>query len=336
MSDTVRDLLASIDDVLGDASAQAPAPAAVVTPEAEAPERRSTVTEHSVRDSMVRQGLVSQRPVPPMPPLPPAVPPHLALSQAQADLDQRRGQDRGDADQVTEGQGAEGQDQGAEETSKKAAWWWSKPGAREEAAPEEAAPAPAVAASAPAQAAPVVAVPGGAPTGGAPATAPKGPNQRLRWLAYNGMAGTAGSVALWSLTGDPMEGAALVGQMSASVPQMTAAGLALGAAYVGWRAGGLLSLLLPVPAVVGRAVAATAAALWGAGTAPLLADVLAESGPWGALLSPALATAPLAAAVWHGLDRRAAGLAPPVRWAARIPLATLTLSALLYAPGALL
>ncbi|MFI6143420.1 hypothetical protein ACIBCC_35165 [Streptomyces griseus] len=164
-------------------------------------------------------------------------------------------------------------------------------------------------------------------------------NPRWRWLAFNGAAAGAGHLALWSLTGDPMAGADLMGRMTLSVPQLAAAGLAVGAAYGGWKAGGYLSPLLPARlALVARPVAAVVGGLWGQGTAPLVRDVLDAVEPWGTLLSPLLAVAPLAAACWYGLDRRAAAaqLIRPVRWALRIPLATVVVSSLLYTPGALL
>lgn len=42
------------------------------------------------------------------------------------------------------------------------------------------------------------------------------------------------------------------------------------------------------------------------------------------------------AVCWLYLERHAAGWTAPLRWAARVPLATVTVSSLLYAPGALL
>ncbi|MFD8549786.1 hypothetical protein [Streptomyces sp. NPDC059649] len=163
-------------------------------------------------------------------------------------------------------------------------------------------------------------------------------NPRLRWVFYNGAAAGAGHLAIWSLTGDPMAGAAFMGRMSHSVPQLAAAGLTFGAAVAGWK-GAVLVKLHRLPGLVGlaaRPVCAIAAAMWGQGTAPLVADAMAAMEPWGSLLAPLAAAGPVAAACWCGLDRRAAELRPPVRWIARIPLATVTLSALLYAPGALL
>ncbi|MXG30462.1 hypothetical protein [Streptomyces sp. YIM 132580] len=173
--------------------------------------------------------------------------------------------------------------------------------------------------------------------GAAPAAVPvRERNPRVRWLAFNGLAAGAGHLAIWSLTGDPMAGADLMGRMTVSVPQLAAAGLTIGAAYGGWKAGGYLTGLPGRLGLVARPLAAVVGGLWGQGTAPLVRDVLDAVEPWGTLLSPLLAVAPLAAACWYGLDRRAARLTRPVRWALRIPLATVVVSSLLYAPGVLL
>ncbi|MFJ3084617.1 hypothetical protein ACIPJG_33370 [Streptomyces halstedii] len=164
------------------------------------------------------------------------------------------------------------------------------------------------------------------------------PNPRWRWLAFNASAAGAGHLAVWSLTGDPWAGVGLMARMTVSVPQLAAAGLTLVAAYGGWRAGALLKGLPGLVGLAARPVGALLAALWGQETAPLVRDGLDAIEPWGTLLSPLLAVGPLAAACWYGLDRRAAAarLVPPVRWALRIPLATVALSALLYTPGVLL
>lgn len=164
----------------------------------------------------------------------------------------------------------------------------------------------------------------------------RGRNPRLRWLAFNGLAAGAGHLAIWSVTGDAMAGAELMGRMTVSVPQLAAAGLTVGAAYGGWKAGGYLTGLPGRLGLVARPLAAVVGGLWGQGTAPLVRDVLDAVEPWGTLLSPLLAVAPLAAACWYGLDRRAARLTRPVRWALRIPLATVVASSLLYTPGVLL
>ncbi|RPK77864.1 hypothetical protein [Streptomyces sp. ADI98-10] len=319
MSADVTGLLASIDDVLESASATAPAaaavPAAVPAPAApvepvELP-RRSTVTDV------------------PYEPVGPAVAQRLVGTDP-ASVQQRE-------------------------------WWDTRAAAQEErvrARLEASEPAPVVEPPAPSEPAPPVELPtvdkvdkagvrarlrrtkrAAAPAAVPAAAVPAGPNPRWRWLCFNGGAAGAGHLALWSLTGDPMAGADLMGRMTLSVPQLAAAGLAVGAAYGGWKAAGYLSPLLPARlALVARPVAAVVGGLWGQGTAPLVRDVLDAVEPWGTLLSPLLAVAPIAAACWYGIDRRAAAahLIRPVRWALRIPLATVVASSLLYTPGALL
>ncbi|MEV7252584.1 hypothetical protein [Streptomyces cyaneofuscatus] len=177
-----------------------------------------------------------------------------------------------------------------------------------------------------------------AATPAAPAGKTREPNPRLRWLCFNGAAAGAGHLALWTLAGDPMAGVDLMARMTVSVPQLAAAGLTVGAVYGGWKAGGLLTGLPGLFGMAARPLGALLAALWGQGTAPLVRDILDTIEPWGTLLSPLLAAGPLAAACWYGLDRRAAAahLTWPARWVLRIPLATVAVSSLLYAPGALL
>lgn len=163
-------------------------------------------------------------------------------------------------------------------------------------------------------------------------------NPRLRWLLFNATAAGAGHLTVWSLTGDPLAGVGLMARMTISVPQLAAAGLTLVAAYGGWRAGALLKGLPGLFGMAMRPLGALGAALWGQGTAPLVRDVMDAVEPWGTLLSPLLAAGPVVAACWYGLDRRAAAahLIWPVRWVLRIPLATVVVSSLLYAPGAVL
>lgn len=177
-----------------------------------------------------------------------------------------------------------------------------------------------------------------APAAAPAAATPRVPNPRLRWLCFNGAAAGAGHLTVWAVTGDPMAGADLMGRMAVSVPQLAAAGLTVAAVYGGWKAGGFLSGLPGRLGLVARPLGAVLAGLWGQGTAPLVRDVLDAVEPWGSLLAPLLAAGPLAAACWYGLDRRAAAaqLIPPARWVLRIPLATVVVSSLLYAPGALL
>lgn len=162
-------------------------------------------------------------------------------------------------------------------------------------------------------------------------------NPRLRWLAFNATAAGAGHLTIWSLAGDPMAGVTYIARMAISVPQIAAAAVTLGAAVVAWKAARLIGLH-QLPGLLGsfaRPVAALAAAAWGQGTAPLINDLVTLTHPWSTLLAPLLAVGPLAAACWWGLDRNVMGARMPLRWAARIPLATIVLSSALYAPGEL-
>lgn len=180
----------------------------------------------------------------------------------------------------------------------------------------------------------------------AEAVAPEGASEvtgwaadpRLRWALFNGAAAGVGHLAIWSVTGDPMAGADYMARMSISVPELSAAAITLGATVAGWKGTALVQLhrLPGIYGLAARPLGALGAALWGQGTAPVVRDAMSAIEPWGTLLAPLLAVGPVATACWWGLDRNAAQAAPPVRWAARIPLATITVSSLLYAPGALL
>ncbi|MFJ2438804.1 hypothetical protein ACIOWM_36935 [Streptomyces anulatus] len=340
MSTDLTGLLASIDDVLEGVSSAAPAPVASA-PAVPAPAAPVEPVEPVERE-LPRRSTVADVPYEPVGP---------AIAQRLAGADPASVQQR--------------------------EWWDTRAAAQEvrvRARLEASEPAPVVEPPAPSEAPPPVEPPApsepappvelpavdkttagmraklrrtkravpAAPAAEAAAAAPAVPrvsNPRLRWLCFNATAAGAGHLAIWSLTGDPMAGANLMGRMTLSVPQLAAAGLAVGAAYGGWKAAGYLSGLLPDRlALYARPVAAVVGGLWGQGTAPLVRDVLDAVEPWGTLLSPLLAVAPIAAACWYGLDRRAAAarLIRPVRWALRIPLATVAVSSLLYTPGALL
>lgn len=164
---------------------------------------------------------------------------------------------------------------------------------------------------------------------------PRISDPRLRWAAFNGGAAAAGHLVIWSVTGDPMAGADYMGHLTMSVPELAATAITGGALVAGWR-GAAMVHLHRLPGVLGlaaRPAAALAAALWGQGTAPVIRDAMYAVEPWGTLLAPLLAAGPVAAACWWGLDRRARQQPLAVRWLARVPLATVTASALLYAPG---
>ncbi len=163
------------------------------------------------------------------------------------------------------------------------------------------------------------------------------PNSRLPWLAFNATAAGAGHLAIWSLAGDPMAGVTYIARMTISVPQIAAGAVTLGAAVFAWKTARLIGLH-QLPGLLGmaaRPVAALGAAAWGQGTAPLITDLMSLAHPWSTMLAPLLAVGPVAVACWWGLDRNVTKSLMPVRWVARIPLATVVLSSALYAPGAL-
>ncbi|MFG2631066.1 hypothetical protein [Streptomyces sp. NPDC048473] len=339
----MADFLASIDDVLNatQAALEEPAvPAAPVVPVVPvapavpaAPEKPvSTLTDVEY----VRVGpQISARLNPPKPP--PALPPVPVVPPVEASVP---------AEPVASAETeppveapAEAPVETVVEEAEAGPWWQKKPTETEPSAGTGAEPSVEAAVAA----AVVAGVAAGVAAGAAPETAgtvtvPREPNPRWRWLLYNGGAAAAGHLALWSLAGDPMAGAHYMARMTASVPQLAAAGLTLVAAYGGWRVAGLIKGLPGLPGLAVRPLGALGAALWGAGSAPLVQTALDAIEPWGTLLSPLLAAGPLAAACWYGLDRRAAHarLIRPVRWLARIPLATVVVSSLLYTPGALL
>ncbi|MBT2611432.1 hypothetical protein J7I97_25030 [Streptomyces sp. ISL-87] len=151
-----------------------------------------------------------------------------------------------------------------------------------------------------------------------------------RWLAYNGSAAAAGHGALWLATGNPMGAEPLMAAAVHSVPNCGAFAVTCAVAYGGWKVGGILRGLLGPAA---RPAAALGAAWWGQGTAPLITDVMAATEPWSSMLLPLIAAGALAGICWWALDSRSAAWRAPVRWAARIPLATLALGVGLYAPG---
>ncbi|MER7046755.1 hypothetical protein [Streptomyces jumonjinensis] len=166
------------------------------------------------------------------------------------------------------------------------------------------------------------------------------PNRRLRWLAYNGTAAALGHAALWGITGNFMAGPDALAVGTISLVPLGVAAVTAGAAYAGWRAGGALQTILrglPVAAMDrARPAAAFAGAFWAQGTGPFLSEALTQVHPWPQFFAPLIIAGGAAVACWALLDRRTTGWHPVLRWAARIPLATIVLSSALYAPGALL
>ncbi|MGH8918019.1 MAG: hypothetical protein ACRD0H_06725 [Actinomycetes bacterium] len=156
-----------------------------------------------------------------------------------------------------------------------------------------------------------------------------------RWFVYNGSAALAGHGALWFATGsawgaEPLMAAAV---QPGSVANCGAFLITGAGAYAAWKAAGVLRGLPGLLGLAARPAAALGAALWGQGTAPLITDVMAATEPWSSMLLPLIAAGALAGICWWALDSRSAAWRAPVRWAARIPLATLALGVALYAPG---
>ncbi|MFB9594035.1 hypothetical protein [Streptomyces racemochromogenes] len=164
------------------------------------------------------------------------------------------------------------------------------------------------------------------------------PNPRLRWAAFNGSAAVVGHGIVWGVTGNPWAGAGLMGDVMVSlVPVGTfvvTVGAAVTAGYAGYKARRILGPLSPAAAPA----AAIGAAFWGQGTGDLISAFLERFAPWPVALAPLVIAGTAGYGVWFALERpaRARGWDRARRWLVRIPLATLTISALLYAPGALL
>ncbi|MFI5867264.1 hypothetical protein [Streptomyces sp. NPDC051546] len=159
------------------------------------------------------------------------------------------------------------------------------------------------------------------------------PNPRLRWAAYNASAAAIGHGALWGVTGSPWAGARLMSDVLLSIPNCGAFVVTVGAAYAAYKIAkpfkGLLGFLAPVGAGIG-------AAFWGQGTAPQIAEFMAWSAPWSTLLAPLIVAGGVGFLCWLLLDSRAAERRALLRWLARIPLATVAVSSLVYTPGVLL
>ncbi|GLV88023.1 hypothetical protein Slala03_77120 [Streptomyces lavendulae subsp. lavendulae] len=217
----------------------------------------------------------------------------------------------------------------AEAESVRRRWWSLKPEQAESdgtADPDADAAEGAAAAAEPAAA-----------TAPKPGAARRSTASRWGWLAYHGSAAAVGHSALWALTGNQLGGAVWLESAMASVLPVTTAALACCAGWAGWRLGRALRPYLPIGALAAPA-GLIAGLAWGQGSTGLVEEVFAWAAPWPALAAPAVTAALAGTGCWAAMDRRARARnwAPPLRWAAHIPLATVALSAALYAPGALL
>jgi hypothetical protein len=119
--------------------------------------------------------------------------------------------------------------------------------------------------------------------------------------------------------------------------------LSLGGCVAAWQlTAGLtvrqtLELVLPVPAFVSRAVVCAAVAAAAPGVAPGAVDFLGRYGGYVGLNDSAVAVLATSGVLCGGLywlvDRRFRYAWAPVRWLARVPLASALLASALYAPG---
>ncbi|MER5871945.1 hypothetical protein [Streptomyces sp. NPDC002044] len=162
------------------------------------------------------------------------------------------------------------------------------------------------------------------------------PNGRWRWLAFNGTAAVAGHGLIALGTGNARGLEPVMGAVMLSLPPCGAFVVTLGAAYGAYRVARPLRGLLGPFAALAPLGAAIGAVFWGQGTGPLIAEFLAWSAPWSTLFAPLTVAGAAGGLCWLLLDSRSAGRRLPLRWLARIPLVTVVLSSLLYAPGALL
>ncbi|MFF5707409.1 hypothetical protein ACFY7H_33725 [Streptomyces sp. NPDC012794] len=157
-------------------------------------------------------------------------------------------------------------------------------------------------------------------------------NPRIRFVAFNLSAGALGYSVMGASTSSPYGGAALLASLQADPVPASVAVLSVAAPVVAWHLG---KVFRPIGGVFGwlaSPVAAISAGMWGQGTGPLIAPLYDQWAPWPQLLTPLALAVGAGSACWWLFDRRARarGWALPLRWAARIPLATVTLSALLY------
>lgn len=162
------------------------------------------------------------------------------------------------------------------------------------------------------------------------------PNPRLRWAAYNASAAAIGHTAIWGATGNAWAGAELMSRVLVSIPNCGAFVVTLGAAYAAYKVTKPFKGLLGPFAPAAPLGAGVGAAFWGQGTAPQIAEFMDWSAPWSTLLAPLIVAGGVGFLCWVLLDARVAERRPLLRWLARIPLATVVVSSLVYTPGALL
>lgn len=224
-----------------------------------------------------------------------------------------------EAEAAAEAEAVEPEPEPAEEAASWRRWWSVKPAAADATTTGDiVAPVDDVAGA------------GAPPVPPAAATVRPVVVSRWGWLAYHGSAAAIGHAALAAVTGSPLGGAAVLGAAMGSVVPVTAAAAACCAGAAGWWLGRRF---------VGRLGAfggLLGGLFWGQGSTDMITDLYEWAAPWPVLIAPLALSGLVASGAWFLLDHRTRHLPRPARWAAHIPLATVALSAALYAPGALL
>ncbi|WP_371681571.1 hypothetical protein [Streptomyces sp. NBC_01276] len=146
-------------------------------------------------------------------------------------------------------------------------------------------------------------------------------NPRIRFTAFNLSAGMVGLSLMTTFGG----GVDLLARVAADPVPMSTTVVTVVAAAAGWKC---CRVFRPIGPIGGAIVAA----YWGQGTSPLLADLYADAGKGPGLIAPLAVSAGAALACWFFIDRRPQIRRWPLsaRWVARIPLAGVVLSCLLY------
>lgn len=155
-------------------------------------------------------------------------------------------------------------------------------------------------------------------------------NPRYRFVFFNLSAGAVGYSLMGALS--PHGGAGLLASLQmAPVPAGVTAVTVLAAA-AGWQAGKFFRGIGGCLGLLASPIGAACLGMWGQGSAPVVAPLYAEWAPWPGLLTPAALAVGAGVGCWWLFDRRAraGNWALTGRWLARIPLATVALSAVLY------
>lgn len=157
-------------------------------------------------------------------------------------------------------------------------------------------------------------------------------NPRVRFTVHNLSAGMVGYSLLGGLGGTPYGGAAFLAQVAVDPVPVSVALVTGAAALVGWQLGKVFRGVGGCFAALMSPAAAAGCAMWGQGTESLLRPLFADAGQWPGLLAPFVLVTGAGAACWYLIECpvRSRGWVLPARWVARVPLAGVVLSSLLY------